>query len=159
MGVGARVLYGAPGEATVGDRLVVGKESGAAGVDKRSRLSSWPTCFRARLLGIQPRSQAARQGPGRAGLVGSRQPLHVVTDFPFYGFLIIYLDRPYIGPCGPRSALIDSYRPSFDPISTQYRPYSFALRREQGLFVALRRGFLAADDFPLVGRSRSLLAL
>ena len=71
----------------MGDRLVVGKESGAAGVDKRSRLSSWPTCFRARLLGIQPRSQAARQGPGRAGLVGSRQPLYVVTDFPFYGFL------------------------------------------------------------------------
>ena len=31
MGVGAGVLYGAPGGAAVGDRLVVGKESGAAG--------------------------------------------------------------------------------------------------------------------------------
>ena len=28
-----------------------------------------------------------REWDGRAGLVGSRQPLYVVTDFPFYGFL------------------------------------------------------------------------
>ena len=114
MGVGAGVLYGAPGGAAVGDRLVVGKESGAAGVDKRSRLSNWPTCFRARLLGIQPRSQAARPGPGRGGLVGSRQPLYVVTDFPFYGFLRrgpLHAIGPYLN----RSASTSTGRPLPQP--------------------------------------------